>query len=111
MDEQEEPITADTLFLACTRPAMFYGVPLEAVALNMMISGAIFVAANSFSVLGVSVAVHFIFKTMVKNDYNRFRILFAYFETKGRSRNSSYWGGSSVSPLRLVRHYDVRDIQ
>jgi type IV secretion system protein VirB3 len=111
MNEQEEPITSDTLFLAITRPAMFHGVPLEAVGLNMMVSGAIFIAAQSFTVLGVAFAVHFIFRTMVKNDYNRFRVLFAYFETKARSRNSSYWGGSSVSPLRLIRYYDKRDFQ
>jgi type IV secretion system protein VirB3 len=39
-----------------------------------------------------------------------FRILIAWVETRGRSRNASYWGGATLSPLKLVRRYDERDL-
>jgi type IV secretion system protein VirB3 len=107
---EEVPIIVDPLFLACTRPAMFAGVPMEAFALNGMVTMAIFIATSSFLGLLIAVAIHLLFREMVKHDYNKFRVLMAFFETKARSRNSSYWGGSSCTPLRLVRTYTAKDL-
>ena len=39
-----------------------------------------------------------------------YRDVLAWLETRGRSRTSPYWGGSSVTPLRLTRSYDERDL-
>lgn len=106
---QDEHITEDTLFLACTRPAMVLGVPVEAMALNVMVSGTIFLAANNLAYLSVGVALHFIFRAIVKHDHNAFRVLLMWLETKGRARNRALWGGSSHSPLPVVRHYSAKD--
>jgi len=106
---QDEHITEDTLFLACTRPAMVLGVPVEAMALNVMVSGTIFLAANNLAYLSVGVALHFIFRAVVKHDHNAFRVLFMWLETKGRARNRAWWGGSSHSPLPVVRHFSAKD--
>jgi type IV secretion system protein VirB3 len=38
-----------------------------------------------------------------------FRILLAWIETRGRTRNAPFWGGSSCTPLKLVRRYRAKD--
>jgi type IV secretion system protein VirB3 len=45
--EADERLTEDTLFLACTRPAMVAGVPMEAMGLNLMLTATVFLAAHS----------------------------------------------------------------
>ena len=42
-----EPLDQDTLFLACTRPAMFGGVTMEAMALNVMATSILFLVLGS----------------------------------------------------------------
>ncbi|NAW28269.1 type IV secretion system protein VirB3, partial [Salmonella sp. sc-h42] len=34
-----------------------------------------------------------------------------YVDTKGRCRNGALWGGSSVSPLPVVRRYVVEELR
>ncbi|SCW66218.1 type IV secretion system protein VirB3 [Rhizobium mongolense subsp. loessense] len=103
-------IEEDTLFLACTRPAMIAGVTMEAVGLNIMLTTILYITAGSIAYALVGVVSHFMSRTLVKHDHNMFRILFSWMETRGRSRNTSYWGGATLSPLRLTRHYDERDL-
>ena len=100
----------DTLFIACTRPAMFAGVTMEAMGINVIATTIFYLAAGSVAYALMGVVFHFIFRALVKHDHNMFRIVVAWVETRGRSRNTSYWGGSSISPLRLVRQFDERDL-
>ncbi len=100
----------DTLFIACTRPAMIAGVTMEAMGLNVMATTIFYLAAGSVAYALVGVVFHFVFRALVKHDHNMFRILVAWVETRGRSRNSGYWGGATLSPLRLARRFDERDI-
>ena len=99
----------DTLFLACTRPAMIAGVTMEAMGANVMMTTILYIIAGSIAYALVGVVFHLIFRALVKHDHNMFRILLAWIETRGRSRNGAYWGGASLTPLRLVRRYDERD--
>ncbi|ULJ72309.1 type IV secretion system protein VirB3 [Rhizobium gallicum] len=103
-------IEEDTLFLACTRPAMIAGVTMEAMGLNIMLTTILYITAGSIAYALVGVVFHFLFRTLVKHDHNMFRILVSWMETRGRSRNTSYWGGATLSPLKLTRHYDERDL-
>jgi len=100
----------DTLFLACTRPAMIAGVTMEAMGFNIMLTTILYITAGSIAYALVGVVFHFIFRALVKHDHNMFRLLVAWLETRGRSRNAAYWGGASLSPLRLRRRYDERDL-
>ncbi|NEI74672.1 type IV secretion system protein VirB3 [Rhizobium lusitanum] len=100
----------DTLFLACTRPAMIAGVTMEAMGINIMLTTILYITAGSIAYLAVGVVFHLVFRALVKHDHNMFRILIAWVETRGRSRNASYWGGATLSPLTLVRRYDERDL-
>lgn len=100
----------ETLFLACTRPAMIAGVTMEAMGLNIMLTTILYISAGSIAYALVGVAFHVVFRTLVKHDHNMFRILLSWIETRGRSRNTSYWGGATLTPLRLARRYDERDL-
>ena len=100
----------DTLFLACTRPAMIAGVTMEAMGINIMLTTILYITAGSIAYALVGIIVHLVFRALVKHDHNMFRILLAWIETRGRSRNAAYWGGATLSPLKLIRHYDERDM-
>jgi type IV secretion system protein VirB3 len=104
------PLEEDTLFLACTRPAMIAGVTVEAMGMNVILTTVVYILAGSIAYALVGVAFHLVFKALVKHDHNMFRILMAWIETRGRSRNGAFWGGTTLTPLKLVRHYDERDL-
>jgi len=106
----DERITEDTLFLACTRPAMVLGVPIEAMGVNVILTGVIYLTAGSLLYLSVGVVLHFVFQAIVKHDHNAFRVLFMWFDTKGRTRNRGWWGGSSHTPLKVCRQFNAKDI-
>ncbi|WP_336294548.1 type IV secretion system protein VirB3 [Bartonella sp. CB169] len=95
----------DTLFLACTRPTMFAGVTMEAMALNVMATCILFIISSDFRMIGLGVGMHFVLREITRHDHNQFRVLFAWLNTRGKQRNLKRWGGGSTSPLRLVRTY------
>lgn len=106
----DERLVEDTLFLACTRPAMLLGVTMEAMGLNMIFSSILFILAGSLLYGLVALPIHFACRLVCRHDPNQFRILFAWFETRGRHRNAGLWGGSSCTPLPLVRRYQPEEI-
>ena len=100
----------EPLFLACTRPAMVLGVPMEAMGVNVIISGVIFLVGGSLLYLLAAPALHLVFRAICKADHNAFRLLFVYVDTKGRARNGALWGGSSTSPLPVARRFVAREL-
>lgn len=106
----DDRLVEDTLFLACTRPATVAGVPIEAMGVNIMLTGVVFLAAGDLLYLLIAPVLHLIFRAICKNDHNAFRLLFAFAETKGRARNVRLWGGSSCAPLQLRRRFDLKDL-
>lgn len=106
----EERLTEDPLFLACTRPAMVMGVPMEAMGVNVILSGLVFLIGGSLLYLLAAPALHLVFRAVCRADHNAFRLLFVYVDTNGRARNSALWGGSSPSPLPLVRRYRAAEL-
>jgi type IV secretion system protein VirB3 len=109
--ESEERLVEDTLFLACTRPAMIAGVPMEAMGINLMVTTVVFLAGHSLLYLLAAPAVHLVLAAICKTDHNAFRLLYLYIDTKGRARNATLWGGSSASPLPLVRRFAVVELR
>lgn len=99
----------DILFIACTRPAMVAGVTMEAFAVNGMFTCIVLIAPVSMFYCIIGVFIHFGLVGLLKNDPNRLRVLGKYVETKGRCRNSMFWNGSSVTPNRLYRKYEIED--
>jgi type IV secretion system protein VirB3 len=99
----EPRLTEDPLFLACTRPAMVAGVPMEAMGLNVMVTAVVFLVATSPAYLLIAPVTHLVFRAICKHDHNAFRVLWQFIETKGRARNGAVWGGSSPTPLAVRR--------
>ena len=106
----DERLAEDTLFLACTRPAMVLGVTMEAFGVNVMFSSILFILGGSLLYGLVAVPIHLACRLLCRHDPNQFRLLFAWFDTRGRHRNGRLWGGSSCTPLRLKRCYTARDL-
>ena len=106
----DERLIEDPLFLACTRPAMVAGVPMEAMGLNVIVSATIFLAAHSLFYLLIAPATHLVFRAVCKHDHNAFRVLWMFVDTKGRSRNGAVWGGSSATPLPLKRRFVAGEV-
>jgi len=107
----DERLIDEPLFLACTRPAMVMGVPMEAMGVNVIVSGVIFLVGGSLLYLLVAPALHLVFRAICKADHNAFRLLSVFVDTKGRSRNGPTWGGSSPTPLPLVRRYRAAELR
>ena len=89
---------------------MIGGVTMEAMGINVMASALLLLVCGSLLYGLVAVPVHLICRAIVRYDHNAFRILAAWLNTRGRARNTATWGGASVTPLRLVRLYDGRDL-
>ncbi|WP_375684994.1 type IV secretion system protein VirB3 [Bartonella sp. AP172QHHD] len=104
--KEHNKLTEDTLFLACTRPAMIAGVTVEAMGLNAIGTMILFIMIGNIFLVTIGIAMHFIFKEILKHDHNKFRILLTWQKTSIFARNSSLWGGGSISPLRLIRNYE-----
>lgn len=110
MGNSDERLAEDVLFLACTRPAMFLGVPMEAMGINIILTAIAFLGGHSLLYLLIAPALHVVFQAICKSDHNAFRILWLYVETKGRSRNGGLWGGSSATPLPLRRQFTLVEV-
>lgn len=111
MREALERLTEDTLFLACTRPALVLGVPMEAMGVNLILSSVAFLAGGSLLYLLIAPALHLVFQAICKSDPNAFRVLYLSVETRGRARNGGLWGGSSASPLPLRRRFQPMELR
>ena len=108
--QNAEPLTSDTLFLACTRPAMLAGVTVEAMGVNVFVTTLLFLGLGSIFYALIGVVLHGLCRVIVRHDHNAFRVLAGWADTKGRYRTTAYWGGSSVTPLRLKRTFDTGDL-
>lgn len=96
------PVEEGPLFVADTRPAMFFGIPHVAAVLLIFAFGEsiIFVGPiYAFWVIGPAIAT----RIAVRKDYNAPRLLVLWLMTKAISWDSFYWYGSSPSPFPLRR--------
>ena len=111
MANEDEKPTEDILFLACTRPAMFAGVTMEAVFIIIVLTGLISLAGGSLLYLLVGVFIYAGCSAVCANDPTQFSIIFAWSATKRKCRTRVYWGASSVSPLRVKKARNWREVQ
>ena len=100
-----EPVylTEDPLFLALTRPTLWFGVPVEAtMAIGMGSVFVLMVFGNPIWALAIGGALLMAARLIVRSDYNMFKILFLFGRTKAAAPNKPVWGGSSYSPLPVA---------
>lgn len=108
---EADTLAEDPLFLACTRPAMWRGVPLEAVAVNGMATSIVFILAGNPAWLLIGIVLHHALRVLVARDVHLFGTLRLWADTKARARNTGHWGGSSVSPLPLRAARSAREVR
>jgi type IV secretion system protein VirB3 len=93
----------DTLFLACTRPAMAMGLPQDALAVLVIVCGEIsqwfFYFHHVVLALVFNVICYGVCWGLAAYDPHIFRALRVWLQTSLRaSINADDWGGASVSP-------------
>ncbi|MGL4964740.1 MAG: type IV secretion system protein VirB3 [Inquilinus sp.] len=107
---QRPDLVEDPLYLACTRPALFGGVPIVGVVAAVGLPFLAFLITAFLPMLIFILPLFFGLQQIVRNDYNRLQVLFVGLRTRFACRTRRHWGGSTRSPLRGWRHYDQRDL-
>lgn len=107
----EDRITQDTLFIACTRPSMWFGVPLQGALGNVCVVMVVFILLKNPLYLSIGFATHFAMRMIVSHDYNMFSVWGLWFATKARALDTARWGGSTVSPLPLQAARRIREVR
>jgi len=89
----------DTLFVACTRPAMKWGVPFEGFLLNGLVTTVIvmlFIQSPPGYLLGV--LVHLVMRELCRTNPHFFFKWKLWLSTKAKSTSGPLWGGSRLQP-------------
>ncbi len=86
------------LYLAATRPALFFGVPLSVAGLFLMAVGFIIVLFKNPLFELVMLPIWMGARFVVARDYNATNVLLLWLRTSARGVDSPVWGGSTLSP-------------
>ncbi len=105
MSEQgkNEGVIVEPLFVACTRPSMYLGVPLYAFLLEFGVVTEAFVWTKSLQTLALVFPIHGVLFLICLKEPRIFELLNLWVKTKGNNSLTSfiYWQSSSRSPLSL----------
>ncbi|NIJ09359.1 type IV secretion system protein VirB3 [Sphingomonas vulcanisoli] len=103
MSPSDEPLIAEPVYLALSRPPMWLGVPLDA-ALPIAIAAVLVLLVTNNPVYAVMLgaAGFMAARLIVRHEPNAFRLLNLGLRTKWRNRDRGWWGGSSYSPLPVA---------
>ena len=97
------------LFLACTRPALWFGAPIEAAAICLVAGQLVALALGSMLYMPIAAGILGTAARMIsRHDPLVFRVLMAWGNTRPQHRDlglasKQWWGGISVSPLKRRR--------
>ncbi|MDK1389997.1 type IV secretion system protein VirB3 [Sinorhizobium sp. 7-81] len=91
-----------TLYVAATRPALFFGVPLALAGLFMMLAGFLIVILQNPLYEVILVPLWVGARIVVERDYNAASVVLLFLQTAGRSVDGQVWGGASVSPNPIM---------
>ncbi|MGO7733148.1 type IV secretion system protein VirB3 [Rhizobium leguminosarum] len=86
------------LYIAATRPALFYGVPLPLAGGFLVLAGFIIILLNNPLYELIMAPLWFGARIVVEKDYNAGNVLLLWLKTAARAVDTAKWGGSSVSP-------------
>ncbi|MBV8915366.1 MAG: VirB3 family type IV secretion system protein [Acetobacteraceae bacterium] len=93
------PLPHETLFLACTRPAMRHGVPMEAWYLNLFGTFLFGMIMGSPLYWVAGGPIYVLTRILAGWDPNFFGILRRWAETKGQAFGTVLYGGSALLAL------------
>ena len=103
MSGRNDGLTADTLFVAVTRPPMRWGVTYSALLFNLVFSMEVFLLTKNLLTLLIVLPIHGICALLCLRDARYFDLILLW----GRTRlpafvgNFRIWKASSFSPLEL----------
>lgn len=103
MERSPQRLAEDVLFLACTRPAMVLGAPIEAVGVTLIVSALAFLVAGSPLYLLIAPSLHLVSRAICASDPNAFRVLYLGLAARAQLGGGRLWGGPSPGPLAPPR--------
>lgn len=101
---RNQGLTADTLFVAMTRPSMLFGVSYSALIVNVVLTMETFILTGNLLWLLAFVPIHGLFYLVCLFEPRFFDLLQLWGRTRGLalvSGNIGFWRTSSYSPLPL----------
>ena len=98
-------LTADTLFVGVTRPAMRWGVTYSALLFNMVFTMEVFLCTRNLLALMLAAPVHGVAALLCARDARFFDLMLLWSRTRlpALFGNLGYWRAASYSPLRFHR--------
>jgi len=93
-----ERLEESMLYLAATRPALFFGVPLPVAGLFLMLAGFLIVLLKNPIFELIMLPLWGGARFIVARDYNAANVLLLWLHTAGRNVDGPIWGGSTLSP-------------
>jgi type IV secretion system protein VirB3 len=103
MNESNEGLTADVLFVAATRPPTRWGVPYVAIMANLVVTMEVFLLVKNPLILLMALPAHGIAMLLCARDARFFDLAHLWVQTRllGYWGNALGWRGGSYSPLTL----------
>lgn len=104
MSGENEGVAVDTLFVACTRPATYLGVPFTAFIFELIAVTEVFVFSKNLFALGWAIPLHGIVYLICLKEPRIFELFILWGLTKFNGwLNTSilHWKANSYSPLAL----------
>ena len=99
MSTDAQDIYSDTLFVAMTRPATKWGVPVTAIVLEAGTAVIVFLATKNPLYLLAVFPIHGIVRLMTADNPWIFAEIWSWVITFMRCINRAFWGAASFSPL------------
>lgn len=100
MDQYDDhDVETDPLFVGMTRPATIGGVPYVAFWIEYMVTCIIFLAVGDPFYLLIAAPIHSVLYLISAHDPGVFSSMAIWIMTKGRCRNTRFWGAASFTPL------------
>ena len=103
MENSEDMVVVDPLFVGMTRPATVWGVPYTAVAMESVVVAIVFLAMGNPLYLLLAVPIHGILYLIGSSDSGVFDSIMVWIQTSARCMNRAFWGAASFSPGKVKK--------
>jgi type IV secretion system protein VirB3 len=103
VNERNNGVTADPVFLGVTRPPMRFGVTYLALLGNLVFTMEAFLLTKNLLVLLIAIPIHGVCALLCARDARYFDLLLVWGKTRmlGYFESLPFWRGASYSPLIL----------
>jgi len=103
MNDRNQGLTADILFVAVTRPPMRWGVTFSALLFNLVFTMEVFLLTKNLLTLLIAIPIHGVCALLCARDARYFDLILLWGRTRVPSYLANYrvWKASSYSPLIL----------